>query len=455
MTSSNYPPAVGLSIGCTTLAAVTADRAVTIRPAVIRGGGTLDGFVDRVGDPVGIIAADGSMHPAATLLAEALLDLARNAIAGGPLPVTVGLAYPGHWRPAEVEALRRALRRIPPWVSSATPTLLADYAAALRSVRPGMPDRGVVAVCDFGGSATTVTLVDLATERPIGARRHTDFCGDAIDRALLTYVLASAGLAPGGTGTAAIAALTRLRSECRAGKERLSVQAVTVVPGRAAGLRGDVRITRAELEELIRTPLAAIPALVQELLRDNNIAQLAAVVSVGGGAAVPALTTALSAHLRVPVIVADRPALASARGAALAVSTGEDVTAVVPVGPRRAPAPVAWSLADLPEFVPQQAERVRPPVSAAPRPRLDFAPAPDSAGTAATRWHRHPMVVAAATLAIIAAAGGATALALHGEPAAAPRTVVAVPAGLPAASAQQQSDHHTDQQHGREQQPHR
>ena len=75
----------------------------------------LTDFVDRVGDPVGIVAPDGSVHRGETLLADALRGLAYAATAGRPLPAAVAVTHPAHWRPGAVEALRRALRRIPEW----------------------------------------------------------------------------------------------------------------------------------------------------------------------------------------------------------------------------------------------------------------------------------------------------------------------------------------------------
>ena len=74
-------PALGLSIGSTNLAAVTADHAITRKPVLTlfrqrapevgvpsenpwldEPGLVITGFVDRVGDPAGIVAADGSVH---------------------------------------------------------------------------------------------------------------------------------------------------------------------------------------------------------------------------------------------------------------------------------------------------------------------------------------------------------------------------------------------------------
>ncbi|WP_313673616.1 Hsp70 family protein [Mycolicibacterium sp.] len=453
-------PAVGLSVGATTLTAVIADRAVTGRPVVIRAGRPIDDFVDRVGDPIGIVAADGSVHSGAALLAEALHELARTAAAGRPVPPAVAVAHPGHWGQQAVNALRRALRRLQPWSDpSAQLTLVPDYAAALAALRsdPDLPNRGVVAVCDFGATATTITLVDLTTAAvPVGAPlRYPDFCGDGVDRALLAHALATAGVTAGSTGTSAIGPLIRLRRECRVAKERLSGQTVTAVPGRPAGLRGDIRLTRPELDDIIGTPLAGVPAAVREMMHRNGIGPtaLAAVVSVGGGAAIPAVTTTLSAQLRVPVITRRDPALAAAVGAArMAADTGThagkhagthagthaEEPVLAPADPT--PAPVAWSEAsDIPELVPLPRDLPpMPPKHAAvrQRPRLHFAAEPARAPSPATPWHRRPIVVAAAALMVIAGAGGATALALRSDRAATPAAPASsVPADVPAAAA--------------------
>ena len=64
---------LGISIGATNLAATYGSQSV-VQPAVLRTaqGGWLSGFVDRIGDPVPLIASDGSTHRPEALLAEAL-----------------------------------------------------------------------------------------------------------------------------------------------------------------------------------------------------------------------------------------------------------------------------------------------------------------------------------------------------------------------------------------------
>ena len=455
LTTTPTSTVVGLSVGTATLAAVTADRTVTSRPVVVRAGHPIDDFVTRVGDPVGIVAADGSLHSAAALLADALHELARSAAAGRPVPAAATVAYPAHWKPVAVDALGRALRRIPVW--SGGPELVPDSAAALAALQPhGLPSRGVVAVCDVGASATTITLVDAGDRlRPIGEPvRCGEFSGDLIDRGLLSHVLTAAGIGPDATGTWSIRALTALRGECRSAKERLSAQTVTTVPGAPAGLPGSIRITRAEVDELVVGPLSEVVGVVRDSLQRNGIqvGEFVAVAVVGGMAAVPAVAATLSDQLRVPIITTASPALAAASGAALGAAKqvaepgAGAVTRVQRAAARPATGqqPLAWSQAgDVPEIVPQQSVWAkRRPV----RPQLDFA-SPPAVRARTTSWHRRPLVLAALVLAVIAGAGAATVVALRADTNAAPaaravnpapvspatqtgspRTVVAVPA---------------------------
>ncbi len=140
--------------------------------------------------------------------------------------------------------------------------------AALTALQddPGVPTRGVIALCDFGGTGTSITLVDAANGfAPIGPTvRHTDLSGDLIDQALLTHVIND--LSAAGTidlsGTSAIGSLTRLRAQCRGAKERLSTAAVTSLVAELPGHRSDVRLTRNELDEAIRAPLADFVGVV-------------------------------------------------------------------------------------------------------------------------------------------------------------------------------------------------
>ena len=174
--------ALGLSIGATNLVAVTAERAVTRRPVLTlyrqrppevgvpsenpklnEPGLVITDFVDRVGDPGGIVAADGTSHRSETLMADALRALSYAVTDGRGLPDAVAVTHPAHWGPRAVDAVRVALSRVAEW-SDGRLTLLPDSVAALIALQanPGVPSRGIIAVCDFGGTGTTLTLVDAA-----------------------------------------------------------------------------------------------------------------------------------------------------------------------------------------------------------------------------------------------------------------------------------------------------
>ena len=361
-------PALGLSIGATNLAAVTADLAVIRKPVLTlyrqrppevglpsenprldEQGLVIADFVDRVGNPIGIMAGDGSIHRSEALVADALRALAYAATGGRALPENIAVTYPAHWPSKSVDALGAAVSQVSEWSNRAHPlTLIPDAAAALFAMRanPGLPGRGTVAVCDFGGSGTTITLMDAAGDYQAVAPtlRHRDFSGDMIDQALLTAVMANmASTGPFDPfGTSAIGSLSRLRAACRSAKEQLSSSTVTTFTDDLTGVRGDIRLTKDELDEAIRESLNNFVALLDETLQRNGIRDLVAVVSVGGGANIPVVTTTLSGHLRVPVVTTPRPQLTAAVGGALKVMPGSadnGATAVIAAASVTAPAP--------------------------------------------------------------------------------------------------------------------
>ena len=232
---------LGLSVGTTNLVAARVGSAPVTRRSVLvvfddrapevgvfpgpnQPGLVLTGFVERVGDPVPLVAADGSSHRGELVLVEALDAIARGV--GGGEPVTI--AVPSHWGPGAVGALRSALRNKPALSPGGVPpTLVPDAVAALAGLRaaPGLPSDGVVLLCDFGGSGTSITLADAGAGLAIigGTVRYQDFSGDLVDQALLNHVVT--GIAEANSAdpasTAAVGSLSRLRDECRNAKERL------------------------------------------------------------------------------------------------------------------------------------------------------------------------------------------------------------------------------------------
>jgi hypothetical protein len=458
---------VGLSVGATNLAAVVVGRAAVKRSPVLtrfahrppevgvpsenprldERGLILTDFVDRVGDPVDIVAADGTSHRADAVLADALRAMLYTVGGGRPPADPVVVTHPAHWRQPAVDALRNALAAVPEFAGPPTAPVVSDATAALTALQddPGLPTRGVIALCDFGGTGTSITLVDAAIGyAPIGATvRDTDLSGDLVDQALLTHVMDD--LAQAGTidlsGTSAIGSLTQLRAQCRGAKERLSTSSVTSLMAELPNHRGEVRLTRNELDEAMRQPLATFAGVLQDTLERNGIRELAAVASAGGGARIPIITTTLSERFRVPVITTGQPELAAAIGGGLAAVRGtvqEGATSLAAAAPAAAapataavaaasdatqmapevdaPPALAWSDAnDVPDVVPGDdydyaGDYAASSQPADVRPQMNFQPDPHEREEAAAPlpWYRRPeAALGAGVLAALLALGGA------------------------------------------------
>lgn len=478
--------ALGLSIGATNLAAVTAERAVTRKPVLTlyrqrppevgvpsenpklnEPGLVISDFVDRVGDPDGIVAADGTMHRIETLVADALRALAYTVTDGPALPDGVGVTHPAHWGPKAVDSVRAALARVSEW-SGGRLTLLPDSLAALTALQanPGVPSSGIVAVCDFGGTGTTVALLDAADGyRAVApAVRYREFSGDLIDQALLTHVVADLSSAGSfdTSATSAIGPLTRLRGVCRHAKEELSSSIATTLTAEVPGYRGDIRVTRDELDDAIRQPLDRFITVVHETLQRNGIRaqDLVAIASVGGGASIPTVTTTLSEQLGAPIITAPRPHLTAAIGAALraargpadsdtalaptAAGTVADATTMsdIPVEPTPAPA-LAWSEADDDSgIMPIRPGEYPEPGSTAgltaPRPPagVDREAQPVANRPVADAWYRRPAVVMVGTALVVLAVGAGVMITFRHTSGSAPTTPAPSVSTAPATSNQ-------------------
>jgi hypothetical protein len=302
-------------------------------------GQVLSGFVERVGDPVPLVTADGSSHPADELLVDALDGMVE--LAGEATSSQIAIAVPAHWTGATLRALRAAMRAKPRLAPNGVPArLVSDAVAALTAMHadPGLPGRGVVALMDFGGGGTSITLADAASSfEPIATSRVTEFSGDQIDQALLAHVLDGIADADGvdPAGTAAVGSLTALRDECRRAKELLSEQTDAEVSVELPGHRSTVRVTRAELDGLMEAPLAAVLAELDDLLLRNRVAaaDVSTVAAVGGGARMPLIAQRLSAHGEAPVLITPQPALDAAAGAVLFAAYGSESDAATGMAP--------------------------------------------------------------------------------------------------------------------------
>jgi hypothetical protein len=327
---------LGLSIGVANLVAARAGGDAVTRRSVLtlfdqsasevglpeenpsEAGLVMRGFVERVGDRTPLVAADGTKYLGDALTVEALEAMARAVDYGTP----VTIAVPAYWSPERSAALREEFFAQPGLAPNGVPpTLISDATAALTALRagPDFPADGVVALCDFGASGTTVTLSDAGSgfEQIGPSVRYLEFSGDAIDQLLLDHLRegAPADTSGGLASTTRMASLARLLDQCRRAKENLSAVTVTTI---AAVTGADVELSRNDFEELISGPLDQFVTGVEDILQRNDIpkSNLAAVATVGGGAAIPLLATRLAERLEVPIRTAPQPGFSAAIGAA-------------------------------------------------------------------------------------------------------------------------------------------
>ncbi len=346
-----YDP-LGLSIGTTNLVAARNENPPVIRRSVltlyphcapnvgvpeensypVEPGVMMKGFVERIGDSVALVSADGSAHDPELLTVEALDAMVRAAGADASCS-EISIAVPAYWKPVTVHALRDGLRTHLGFVRSGmAPQLVSDAIASLTAVKSelGLPDDGVVGLLDFGGGGTSATLVNVAGDFELisATMRYAALSGDEIDQELLLRAFEELGrgsaIDPG--STAAVGQLGELREQCRLAKERLSTDVVTEIAAELGERSCSLTLKRDDLEDLMTDRLTSfIYAFDDMLVRyRKSWADLAAVVTVGGGAHIPLVAERLSIHGRTPVLTPSQPALAAACGALLLASRGEE-----------------------------------------------------------------------------------------------------------------------------------
>ena len=214
-----YDP-LGLSIGTTNLVAVRNGNPPVSRRAVLTlvsgpcagtrclpekdsspdaddTGTLMTGFVERVGGSTTLKSADGSCHDPSLLLVEAL-DALIAETGGEAATSNITMAVPAHWGAEALRGMQAALNTHADFVHGGiAPRLVPDSVAALTALNSDsrLPGKGVVALLDFGGGGTSITLADAASDfTPIAdTLRYEDFSGDLVDQALMLHALDNAG----------------------------------------------------------------------------------------------------------------------------------------------------------------------------------------------------------------------------------------------------------------------
>jgi molecular chaperone DnaK len=360
-------------------------------------------FKRRMGDSVPVVLG-GSPFSAEALTARLLAWIVRHVVEQrGEPPDRLALTYPANWGPFKRERLAQAVRiadlaalGVPADVVTLTEPEAAaiSYAAAER-----VPAGTVVAVYDLGGGTfdgTVLRKTDVGFDMlgsPEGIER---LGGIDIDEAVFQYVARTLGdefekLEDDDPATTR--ALARLRVDCVEAKEALSSDTEVAISVVLPTLQTEIRLTRAELEAMVRPVLDDTIAALRRAITSADLrpADVDRVLLVGGSSRMPLVAQLVTDALERPVFVDAHPKHAVSLGAALFAS-GADGTggqlgelAAIPIAASRPdvaeppPAPPVPSPSPpAPPVPPPPPAPVPPPPAAGLPPRPFATPEPDA-----------------------------------------------------------------------------
>jgi actin-like ATPase involved in cell morphogenesis len=375
-------------------------------------------FKRRLGDPTPIMLG-GVPHSAEALMAR-LLRAVVDDVAGreGGLPSTVCISHPANWGPYKTDLLRHAVRMADieqPVTYTTEPEAAAAFYARQQRIEPG----AVVAVYDLGGGTfDAAVLRKTATGfeilgQPEGIER---LGGIDFDAAVFNHVRdrVDGKLAElDEDDPAVVAAVARLREECTGAKEALSSDTEASIPVLLPHLAAEVRLTRTELEAMVRPALHDTIAALRRALRSAGVAaaQLHSVLLVGGSSRMPIVAQLVGAELGRPVAVDAHPKHAVALGAAWLAGGGRDPQ------PGRV---VATATVIAPPLRPLRTDQPPPPLptnGTAPLPSLptDRPPPPPAVVRRPAARRGRIAVVAGVAAAVVLAAGAVAWAAVSGD----------------------------------------
>ncbi|MFS8521398.1 MAG: Hsp70 family protein [Micromonosporaceae bacterium] len=280
-------------------------------------------FKRRLGDTTPIILG-GVPYSAEQLMARLLRQVVQDIIAReGGKPSQACVCHPANWGPYKRELLEQAVRLADvdvPVTYITEPEAAAIFYAQQQRVDPG----AMVAVYDLGGGTFDATVLRKTRDgfeilgEPEGIERLGGIDFDAAVFAHVNQALGGKLDELDEDDPAVIAAVARLREECVAAKEALSTDTDASIPVLLPNLATEVRLTRVELEAMIRPALHSTIEALRRALRSARVEpeQLHSVLLVGGSSRIPLVAQLVGAELGRPVAVDAHPKHAVALGAA-------------------------------------------------------------------------------------------------------------------------------------------
>ena len=281
-------------------------------------------FKRRIGDSVPLIIG-GSPYSAQALTARLLAWVVGIATErqGGP-PDHVCVTHPANWGPFKRDLLGQAIE-LAGLRGVATSTRTEPEAAAIAyAARDRVADGDRVAVYDLGGGTfdAAVLVREGAGFRLAGPPEGVEHLGGIdFDEAVFRHVLAALGddaAELDDSDPATATAVARLRRDCVEAKEVLSFGTDTVIPVALPGINRSVRLTRGELNDMLRPAIGETVAAMRRVLASAGVqpADLSAILLVGGSSRIPLVSELLSGEFGRPLALDNHPKHDVALGAA-------------------------------------------------------------------------------------------------------------------------------------------
>ena len=294
-------------------------------------------FKRRLGDTTPIMLG-GVPYSAEALtgrLLRAVVDEVTTREGGAPASICV--SHPANWGEYKMDLLRQALR-IADLTQPATLITEPEAAAIFYAQQQRMDPGALIAVYDLGGGTFDAAVLRKGTSgftllgQPEGIERLGGIDFDAAVFSHVARALDGALADLDEDDPTVITAVARLREECTDAKEALSSDTDVTIPVLLPQLSTEVRLTRGELEAMVRPALHDSIEALRRALRSAGVTpeQLHAVLLVGGSSRMPIVGQLVGAELGRPVAVDTHPKHAVALGAAWLASGRAGMQAPTP-----------------------------------------------------------------------------------------------------------------------------
>jgi Hsp70 protein len=331
-------------------------------------------FKRRLGDPTPIILG-GTPYGAEALLAHLLKSIVgRVTEQSGEPPAAIALCHPASYGAYKLDLFQQAVRQAD---IGPVELLTEPEAAALHYARQErVPAGTVVAVYDFGGGTFDATILRKTEDgfEPLGRPEGLERLGGIdFDEALFRRVMAlvaGQGVQVDSNDPSTLAALARLRDECRRAKEALSSDTDATIPIVVPGLQTELRLTRAEFEDSIRPRIHETIEALGRATRSAGLGfeDLDRILLVGGSSRIPLVAEMVREATGRPVAVDAHPKHTMALGAAYVAETRRAREAVaVAVPPAKAETETETAVIPVPAMAAVASPPSPPPTADKPR----------------------------------------------------------------------------------------